>query len=39
MHIDVEGCCWHGCVEVASQVESQLAVKPDGGLEGEVVDV
>ena len=38
VHIDVAGCCWHWRVEVASQVGSQLAVKPDCGLEGEVVD-
>ena len=36
--MDVAGCCWHGGMEVVSQVESQLPVKPDCGLEGEVVD-
>lgn len=38
MHIDVAGCCWHWRVEVTSQVKSQLAVKPECGLEGEVVE-
>ena len=38
VHIDVAACCWHGRVEVTPHVQSQLAVEPDCGVEGEAVD-